>query len=106
MLDHWTSSSSVPVPMSCRRYKLRPLGIRSDSPRNEEYASVEDPEALDRLPAKVREARRLRAREMLPPVSDKVILQDFELWARRVLSEVAQAYYRSVAGQERSEYTM
>jgi L-lactate dehydrogenase (cytochrome) len=83
---------------------MQPLTIRSDTLRSEAYASVEDPEALDRLPAKVRETQRLRAREMMPPVSDMVVLQDFELWARRVLNEVAWAYYRSAAGQERSKY--
>jgi L-lactate dehydrogenase (cytochrome) len=92
--------------VSCRKYRLHLLSIKSDSLRSEAYASVENPEALHRLSAKVREAQHLRARETRPPFSDMVILQYFELWARRALSEVAWAYYRSAAGQERSNYTL
>lgn len=32
-----------------------------------------------------------------------ILLQDFELWAPKVLSEAAWAYYRSAADQERCE---
>ncbi|KAF2117651.1 FMN-dependent dehydrogenase [Lophiotrema nucula] len=48
------------------------------------------------------EAQRQRAREAMPPVHGMVLLQDFEFWAHKVLSEVAWAYYRSAADQERS----
>lgn len=47
------------------------------------------------------EAQRQRAREAMPPAHRMVLLQDFEFWGHRVLSEVAWAYYRSAADQER-----
>ncbi len=49
------------------------------------------------------EAQRQRAREAMPPVHRMVLLQDFEFWAHKVLTEVAWAYYRSAADQERCE---
>ena len=35
------------------------------------------------------EASRQRAREAMPPVHEIILLQDFEFWAHKVLSEVA-----------------
>ena len=42
-----------------------------------------------------------KAREALPPIEKMIVLPDFEVWAKRVLSEVAWNYYRSAADQER-----
>jgi L-lactate dehydrogenase (cytochrome) len=42
-----------------------------------------------------------KAREALPPVEKMIVLPDFEVWAKKVLPEVAWNYYRSAADQER-----
>lgn len=49
------------------------------------------------------EAERQKAREEMPPAHGMTLLPDFEVWAQKVLSTVAWAYYRSAADQERSE---
>ena len=45
-----------------------------------------------------------RARAVMPPAKSMVLLQDFEYWAQRVLSDAAWTYYRSAADQEKCEY--
>ncbi|KAL8827641.1 MAG: hypothetical protein Q9170_006933 [Blastenia crenularia] len=56
---------------------------------------------MEKMPG-ANEVQRQRTREAIPPVYRMVLLQDFEFWAHTVLSEVAWAYYRSAADQERS----
>jgi L-lactate dehydrogenase (cytochrome) len=46
---------------------------------------------------------RQAAREGMPSVESMHLLQDFETWAERVLSDTAWAYYRSAADEERSK---
>ena len=41
------------------------------------------------------------ARMEMPPASDLLMLQDFEDWAERVLTNTAWSYYRSAADEER-----
>ncbi|GAD97197.1 hypothetical protein CNBD2850 [Paecilomyces variotii No. 5] len=48
------------------------------------------------------EIRRQEQGEKMPPVDDLFLLQDFEDWAERVLSQTAWAYYRSAADEERT----
>lgn len=60
------------------------------------------PPPTEKIPT-ANEAQRQQAREAMPPVHRMVLLQDFEFWAHKVLSEVAWAYYRSAADQERCE---
>lgn len=43
---------------------------------------------------------RQTAREAMPPVEDMLLVQDFESWAERVLTNVAWAYYCSAADHE------
>jgi hypothetical protein len=49
------------------------------------------------------ERRRLAAREEMPVAQNFLLLQDFEQWAERVLSNTAWAYYRSASDEERSK---
>ncbi|KAL5592362.1 hypothetical protein FOBRF1_013388 [Fusarium oxysporum] len=44
--------------------------------------------------------KRLEARESMPHVNDMLLVEDFEHWAKQVLSNVAWAYYRSASDYE------
>ncbi len=44
-----------------------------------------------------------RAGEAMPPVDRMILLPDFDFWAERVLTDIAWAYYRSAADQEKCE---
>ncbi|CAI6094090.1 unnamed protein product [Clonostachys chloroleuca] len=62
-----------------------------------------DPETLPaQEEEELSEAEQLRqeARENMPPAENMVMVQDFEDWAEKVLSETAWAYYRSAADEE------
>ncbi|CAG9995903.1 unnamed protein product [Clonostachys byssicola] len=66
-----------------------------------------DPETLPaQEEEELSEAEQLRqeARENMPPAENMVMVQDFEDWAQKVLSETAWAYYRSAADEEMSEF--
>jgi len=104
------------------RYQ-RNCGRTNSQTYSQSFALFHPPDALSKLPPEARlgpvdmatlppptekvltatEAQRLRARKAMPPVHEMVLLQDFEIWAHKVLSEVAWAYYRSAADQERCE---
>lgn len=47
--------------------------------------------------------QRQAAREEMPQAQNMLLLQDFEDWAERVLTNTAWAYYRSASDEERSE---
>lgn len=49
------------------------------------------------------ELARIAAREEMPDTDTFLLLSDFEMWAERVLSTAAWAYYRSAADHEASE---
>jgi L-lactate dehydrogenase (cytochrome) len=50
------------------------------------------------------EEERQAARESMLPAQNLLLLQDFEDWAERVLSDKAWAYYRSASDEEKSEF--
>jgi L-lactate dehydrogenase (cytochrome) len=43
------------------------------------------------------------ARQQMPPARNMLVVQDFEDWAERVLTDTAWAYYRSASDEERSK---
>ncbi|KAH6681172.1 mitochondrial fmn-dependent dehydrogenase [Plectosphaerella plurivora] len=44
--------------------------------------------------------QRQKSRDAMPAAEDMLLLDDFEVWAEKVLSEMAWAYYRSAADSE------
>jgi hypothetical protein len=52
------------------------------------------------------ELGRQAARDEMPSVESMLLLQDFETWAERVLSNTAWAYYRSATDEERSKLSL
>jgi len=49
------------------------------------------------------EMLRQEARDEMPAAEDMLLVDDFESWAEKVLSNTAWAYYRSAADYENSE---
>lgn len=58
--------------------------------------AIEDEELSDE------DIAREEAREEMPEAADMLLLNDFEIWAERVLTNVAWAYYRSASDHEAS----
>ena len=50
------------------------------------------------------ELQRQVSRVQMPSIENMLLLQDFENWAERVLSDTAWAYYRSATDEERSTF--
>ena len=49
------------------------------------------------------ELARQKAQDMMPAAEDMLLLDDFESWAEKVLSNTAWAYYRSASDSEASK---
>lgn len=56
--------------------------------------------AIEEVELSEEEIKRQEAREEMPGPESMLLLSDFEVWAERVLSNVAWAYYRSAADHE------
>lgn len=56
--------------------------------------------AMDEIEMSEEEISRQEARDEMPEAESMLLLSDFEVWAERVLSNVAWAYYRSASDHE------
>ncbi|KAF2014515.1 hypothetical protein BU24DRAFT_493107 [Aaosphaeria arxii CBS 175.79] len=83
---------------------LHPPGVLGTLPEECLLGRV-DPDTLPAEEEKVvtdEELARELARQEMPAAQNMLLLNDFEHWAQRVLSETAWAYYRSAADEERT----